>query len=124
MRFIKNDPAALAAHIESLKNGLILFDGRPTAGKTHLAKEITSRLGCGVLDGDAFIVRKQDQFIGALKADTLREEITAALAARPRKGMFEIANPQANYALKLSFDRTWRIANETFDHTGPRCQPH
>jgi hypothetical protein len=31
LRFIKNDPAALAAYIESLGRGLVLFDGRPSA---------------------------------------------------------------------------------------------
>ncbi len=82
-RFIRNDPAALAAYIKSLGQGLILVDGRPTAGKTHLAKEMAARLRCGVVDGDAFVVRKQDQFIGALKAEALRERIETSLAATP-----------------------------------------
>jgi hypothetical protein len=83
MHFIKNDPAALATYIESLGHGLILFDGRPSAGKTTLAKAMAARLRCGVLDGDAFLVRKQDQFMGALKTDALREQIEASLAATP-----------------------------------------
>jgi Shikimate kinase len=83
MHFIKNDPAALAAYIESLGQGLILFDGRPSAGKTTLAKAMAARLGCGVLDGDAFLVRKQDKFVGALKTDALREQIEASLVAAP-----------------------------------------
>jgi hypothetical protein len=82
-RFIKNDPAALAAYIESLGHGLILFDGRPSAGKTTLAKAMTARLRCGALDGDAFLVRKQDQFIGALRHEALRERIEASLAVTP-----------------------------------------
>ena len=80
-RFIRNDPAVLAAYIEWLGRGLILVDGRPTAGKTHLGKEMAARIRCGVIDGDALVVRKQDQFIGALKADALRERIETSLAA-------------------------------------------
>jgi hypothetical protein len=44
---------------------------------------MATRIRCGVIDGDAFIVRKQDQFIGALKADALRERIETSLAATP-----------------------------------------
>jgi hypothetical protein len=82
-RFIKANPAALAAYIESLGQGLILFDGRPSAGKTTLAKAMAARLRRGVLDGDSFLIRKQDQSIGALKTDALREQIEASLAAAP-----------------------------------------
>ena len=99
MHFIRNDLAALADYIAFIGRG-DLFDGRPTACKTQSAKEIASRLGCGVLDGDAFIVWKQDQLIGALKADTLREEITAALAARPRKGMLRDCKPTGELRAK------------------------
>ena len=42
---------------------------------------MAARIRCGVIDGDAFVVRKQDQFIGALKADALRERIETSLAA-------------------------------------------
>jgi hypothetical protein len=82
-RFIRNDPAALAAYIESLGQGLVLFDGRPLAGKTTLAKEMAERRRCGVIDGDAFVVPKQEQFIGALKVEALPERIAASLAAAP-----------------------------------------
>jgi hypothetical protein len=82
-RFIKNDPDALATHIESLGQGLILFDGRPTAGKTHLAKAMAERARCSFIDGDDVVVRKQGQFIGALKIEALRECIEASLAATP-----------------------------------------
>jgi Shikimate kinase len=82
-RFIKNDPAALAAYIKSLGQGLVLFDGRPTAGKTTLAKQMATRLRCGVVDGDAFVIRKQGQFISALKIADLRQSIESALVATP-----------------------------------------
>lgn len=82
-QFIKNDPAALADYIATIGRGLILFDGRPLAGKTTLAKDMATRLGCGVIDGDDFIVRKQNKFIGALKAEALRERIETSLTAAP-----------------------------------------
>lgn len=80
-RFIKNNPDELAAYVQSLGQGLILFDGRPSAGKTTLAEEMAKRIRCSVIDGDAFVVRKQDQFIAALKVDALRARIEASLAA-------------------------------------------
>src|SRR5262245_31916708 len=81
--FIINDPATLADYLTSIGRGLIAFDGRPLAGKTTLARAMTARVRCSVVDGDDFIVRKQDMFMGALKADILRERIEATLAATP-----------------------------------------
>jgi hypothetical protein len=49
--------------------------------KTTLAKAMAGRVRCSVIDGDDFIVRKQDMFIGALKVDALRERIETNLAA-------------------------------------------
>jgi hypothetical protein len=71
---------ALSAYIESLGRGLILLDGRPTAGKTILAKARVTRIRCVVVDCDAFVVCKQDKLIGALTLtsldeDTLRQEV-------------------------------------------------
>jgi hypothetical protein len=82
-RFIKNDPSALAAYIESLEHGLVLFDGRPTAGKSTLAKQMAARLRCGVVDGDDFVVRKQGHFIAALRTADLRQRIEASLSMTP-----------------------------------------
>ena len=76
-------PRSTTAHIESLGQGLILFDGRPSAGKTTLAKAMAARIRCGVVDGDDFIVRDQRRFVCALKTDALRERIEASLAATP-----------------------------------------
>jgi hypothetical protein len=83
MRFIKNDPAALAAYIESLGQGLILFDGRPSAGKSTLAKAMATRIRCGIVDGDDYIVLDQGRFVDVLKTDDLRERIAARLAETP-----------------------------------------
>ena len=46
LRFIKNDPEELAAYVMSLERGLVVFDGRPTAGKTYLATAIGKRFPC------------------------------------------------------------------------------
>jgi adenylate kinase family enzyme len=81
-RFIKNNLDELAAYITSLDTGLILFDGRPLAGKTTLAKDMAKRIRCGVIDGD-FIIRDQKRFVGALEVEALRERIEASLAATP-----------------------------------------
>ena len=76
-------PGSARGLIESQGQGLILFDGRPSAGKTTLAKAMAARIRCGVVDGDDFIVRDQRRFVGALKTDALRERIEASLAATP-----------------------------------------
>jgi hypothetical protein len=60
-----------------------LFDGRPSAGKTTLAKEMAARIRCGVLDGDDYIVPDQRRFVDVLKTEALRERIEASLAATP-----------------------------------------
>jgi hypothetical protein len=82
-QFIKNDLAALADYIVAFGRGLIMFDGRPGGGKTHLANDMAKRVRCSVVDGDDFVVRKQGQFVGALKVEALRERIEANLAASP-----------------------------------------
>ena len=41
-QFIENDPGLLATHIASLGDGLVVFDGRPGAGKSYLARTTAS----------------------------------------------------------------------------------
>jgi adenylate kinase family enzyme len=76
-RFIKNKPEELAAYIESLGRGLIVFDGRPLAGKSHLARTLAQRLGCTFVDADSFLDRKTGKFLAALRIDELRRAIEA-----------------------------------------------
>ena len=50
--FIRNKPEELAAHIQSLGRGLVVFDGRPGSGKTHLANAMARRIGGKSADAD------------------------------------------------------------------------
>jgi len=77
-RFIKNDPAELADYITGIGRGLIAFDGRPTAGKTPLALEMASRVGCAAVDADKFLVKDRGVFVDALRFDDLRYAIEAS----------------------------------------------
>jgi hypothetical protein len=79
-QFIENDPAKLATYITSLGNGLIVFDGRPLAGKSYLARTTAKQLGCTFVDGDDFLVRDQGVFVDALRFDDLRRTIDTAAA--------------------------------------------
>jgi len=72
-RFIKSKPEELATYIGSLGRGLIVFDGRPLAGKSHLART----LGCTFVDADDFLDRKTGKFLAALRIDELRRAIEA-----------------------------------------------
>jgi hypothetical protein len=76
-RFIKNDPVELAEYIAGIGRGLIAFDGRPTAGKTPLALEMASRVGCTAVDADSFLVKDQGVFVDALRFDDMRDAIEA-----------------------------------------------
>ena len=76
--FIVNDPTALATYVAGLGTGLVVFDGRPTAGKTYMAREIAHRLRGTAVDGDAFLIRDQGKFIEALRFDELRAALEAA----------------------------------------------
>src|SRR5258707_10965733 len=77
---IENDPAKLAAYITSVGNGLIVFDGRPLAGKSYLARTLAKQLGCTFVDGDDFLVRDQGMFVDALRFDDLCRTIDTAAA--------------------------------------------
>lgn len=76
-RFIKNDPAELAEYIKEIGRGLIAFDGRPTAGKTSVAANMASRVGCTAVDADKFLVKDLGVFVDALRIDDLRQGIEA-----------------------------------------------
>lgn len=76
-RFIKNNPAELAKYIAGIGRGLVAFDGRPTAGKTPLAVEMASRVGCTAVDADKFLVKNQGVFVDALRIDDMRHAIEA-----------------------------------------------
>jgi predicted ATPase len=65
LRFIEDDPDELAKYITSLGRGLVVFDGRPGAGKTHLARDVAKRVQCNSVDADAFLIRDQKEFLGA-----------------------------------------------------------
>jgi MoxR-like ATPase len=64
--FIEDDPAVLAAYVASLRRGLVAFDGRPGAGKTHFARMVAQQIGASAVD--AFLMRKQDMFLGSAAA--------------------------------------------------------
>jgi hypothetical protein len=83
LRFIENDPEALAAYVRSVERGLIIFDGRPTAGKTYLARSTSKQIQCNWVDTDEFLIKNQKQFLGALRLDALRNHVEASLAATP-----------------------------------------
>jgi hypothetical protein len=44
-QFIENDPVQLAAYVMSVGGGLVMFDGRLTAGKTYPVKMVARQLG-------------------------------------------------------------------------------
>jgi hypothetical protein len=85
-RWIDNDPNALAAYVESLGSGLVVFDGRNGSGKTYMARQMQRRLvGCKAIDADCcFLVpNEQGQFVGALLLNMMRPLIEAHLARTP-----------------------------------------
>ena len=77
-QFIENDPAVLADYVASLGTRLIVFDGRPGAGKSYLARATAKRLGCTFVDGDHFLDGNKGMFVGALRIDALRRTIETA----------------------------------------------
>ena len=77
-QFIENDPTLLSAYIASASSGLIVFDGRPTAGKTYVAREMANRLHGTAVDADDFLDRDRGMFLGALRIDELRRAIETA----------------------------------------------
>jgi hypothetical protein len=79
---IIDDPQALAERLSSIQ-GLIAFDGCPTAGKTYLARDVAARLGCDAIDVDEYIHRDHGIFVDALRVDDLVAAITAALSKSP-----------------------------------------
>jgi hypothetical protein len=85
-RFIKDDPDELADYIAGIGRGLVAFDGRCTAGKTPLARDMARRVGCTALDvdrfhpavtDDDFVERRKLPFVEALRIDDLRRAIEA-----------------------------------------------
>jgi hypothetical protein len=85
-RFIKDDPDELAEYIAGIGLGLVAFDGRPTAGKTPLARDMTKRVGCTAVDADKFLPvvtdddfeqRRKGSFVDKLRIDDMRRAIEA-----------------------------------------------
>jgi adenylate kinase family enzyme len=85
-RFIKDNPEELAAYIVGIGRGLIAFDGRPTAGKTPLARDMAKRVGCAAVDADKFLPvvtdddfeqRRKGSFVDKLRIDDMRRAIEA-----------------------------------------------
>jgi hypothetical protein len=74
-QFFENDLEVLVTCVTSLDAGLIVFDRRPSAGKTHFARDVAQRLACNTVDADDFLIRKQGAFVRALKLDELRDEV-------------------------------------------------
>ena len=67
-RFVKDDPDELADYIAGIGSGLITFDGRCTAGKTSLARDMAGRCNCTAVDVDRFHpATTDDDFIEARK---------------------------------------------------------
>ncbi|MCA0246290.1 MAG: ATP-binding protein [Proteobacteria bacterium] len=83
LQFIENDQTSLAEYVRSIGRGLILFDGRPAAGKTYLAKCVARRLGCPTLDGDTFLLGNGKPFMSQLEFDKLGVAIDNGLAGSP-----------------------------------------
>lgn len=84
LHFIENDLEQLAQFVARLERGLVVFDGRPGAGKTHLAREVARRIRCKYIDVDCcFLVPDQKKFVGALILDPMRDCIEAHLAGMP-----------------------------------------
>lgn len=84
LHFIENDPAQLAHYVSSLERGLVVFDGRPGAGKTHLGREMERRIRCKSIDADCcFLVPDQKKFVGALILEPMLHCIEAHLARTP-----------------------------------------
>jgi hypothetical protein len=100
-QFIANDPAALADYVKSLEHGLVVFDGRPGAGKTFLACEMTRRLHVGAVDADPFLVPDQRKFVDALKLPQLRQCIQASFAATPLVVLSTLCGRQVAEKLNL-----------------------
>jgi hypothetical protein len=80
-RFIKNDPEELAAYIKSRARGLVVFDGRPTAGKSYLLRTMGKRLPYPSVDADDFLTTGLRKYIEGLKLDALRDHIESSLAS-------------------------------------------
>ena len=78
--FIVNNPTLLAATIAfaAMDGGLIVFDGRPRAGKSFLAREMAKHLGGTAIDADDFLQRDREDFLNALDVDALRGALEAA----------------------------------------------
>jgi adenylate kinase family enzyme len=76
-QFIKNDPEKLADYIAAIGRGLIAFDGRPSAGKTPLARDMARRLGCTAVDADKFLEQQQGAFVEKLRIADMRRTIEA-----------------------------------------------
>ena len=78
--FIVDDPALLAVciAITALGGGLIVFDGRPNAGKTSPAQEMAKELGGTFVDVDDYRERDLGMFLGALRIDELRRALEGA----------------------------------------------
>jgi glycosyltransferase involved in cell wall biosynthesis len=103
-RFIKNDPEEFAAYMKSLASGPVVFDGRSGSGKTYLANAMAKPIPRAAVDADAFLVRKQGQFIGALKPDGLRSAIEAAFRTAPLVVLSTVCGRQVVAQTKLQAD--------------------
>jgi adenylate kinase family enzyme len=97
MHFIKNSPEELAAYIKALEQGLIVFDGRPGAGKSHMARLMQNCVPCEHVATDDFIIPQQNTFVGALKFDELRASVVAGFT---RSSLVVLAGVCGRYVVK------------------------
>jgi hypothetical protein len=74
-QFIKSDPEKLADYIAAIGRRLIAFDGRPSAGKTPLARDMARRLGCTAVDADKFLEQQQGAFVEKLRIADMRRTL-------------------------------------------------
>jgi hypothetical protein len=101
--FIRNKPEELAAHIQSLGRGLVVFDGRPGSGKTHLANAMARRIGGKSADADRdFLDHDRGMFVGALRLDEMRSSLADSLSKSPLVLFSTVCARQAIELAKIS----------------------
>jgi hypothetical protein len=112
LRFIKNDPAELAAYIRSLQRGLVVFDGQMGVGKNHMAEVVGERVPCDWLDADDCVVPLKRKYVGALKAHVLRDCIEKNFVTSPLVVLAGLCGRQVVKRAKLS-PRCLRVDRKT-----------
>jgi len=124
-KFIENDTTLLADYIIAAGKGLFLFDGRPGAGKSYLARTMAGRLGGTFVDGDDFLASGQGMFVGALKVDDLRRAVETAntqavllatVCARLVAGRLGLPIASVIWVEQASAIRLAQISRDYFDY--------